>query len=99
MTISHYIWFPQLIYSWMLFVEVGIPVKIHNIIRLDVQMYIRLCIRLIWTDVILNFEDMIQGLNFFPKVHWSRSSEHQESTGSEKCSTGPEYRNGGNKIC
>ena len=61
----------------MLFVEVGIPVKIHNIIRLDVQMYIRLCIRLIWTDVILNFEDMIQGLHFFPKVHWSRSSEHQ----------------------
>jgi hypothetical protein len=24
---------------------------------------------------------------------------HQESTGPEKCSTGPEYRNGGNKIC
>jgi hypothetical protein len=42
---------------------------------------------------------MIQRLIFFPKVHWSRTSEHQESTGSEKCSTGPEYRNGGNKIC
>ena len=33
-----------------------------------------------------------QGLIFFPKVHGSRTGEHQESTG-------PEYRNGGNKIC
>ena len=40
-----------------------------------------------------------QGLKFFPKVHWSRTNEHQESTGPEKCSTGPEYGNGGNKIC
>jgi hypothetical protein len=42
---------------------------------------------------------VIQGLKNFPKVHWSRTREHQESTGPEKCSTGPEYRNGGNKIC
>ena len=41
----------------------------------------------------------IQGLKEFPKVHWSRTSEHQESTDPEKFSTGPEYRNGGNKIC
>jgi hypothetical protein len=43
----------------------------------------------------------VQGLIFFPKVHWSRTSvsEHQESTGPENCSTGPEYRNDGNKIC
>ena len=34
-----------------------------------------------------------QELNFFSK------SEHQESTGPEIFSTGPEYRNGGNKIC
>jgi hypothetical protein len=38
-----------------------------------------------------------QGLENFPKVHWSR--KHQESTGPEKFSTGPGYRNGGNKIC
>ena len=40
-----------------------------------------------------------QGLAFFSKVHWSRTSEHQESTDPENFSTGPEYRNGGNKIC
>jgi hypothetical protein len=40
----------------------------------------------------------VQGLNKFPKVHWSRTSEHQESTGHQKFSTGPEYRNGRNKI-
>jgi hypothetical protein len=34
-----------------------------------------------------------------PKVHWFRTREHQESTGPENFSTGPEYRNGGNKIC
>ena len=34
----------------------------------------------------------IQGLKIFPKVHWSRTREHQESTGSE-------HRNGGNNIC
>ena len=33
-----------------------------------------------------------QGLNKNSKVHWSKTSEHQESTG-------PEYRNEGNKIC
>jgi hypothetical protein len=37
-------------------------------------------------------ELLTQGLRNFPKVHWSSTSEHQESTG-------PEYRNGGNKIC
>jgi hypothetical protein len=37
-------------------------------------------------------------LNFFPKEHWSKTSEHQESTGPEIFFTGPEYRNGGNKI-
>jgi hypothetical protein len=41
----------------------------------------------------------LQGLTFFPKGHWSRTSEHQEFTGPEKFSTGPEYRNEGNKIC
>jgi hypothetical protein len=48
----------------------------------------------------------IQGLIFFPQVHWTRTSEHQESTGphwtrtsEHQESTGPEYRNGGNKIC
>ena len=40
-----------------------------------------------------------QGLKTFQKVHWSRTSEHQESTGPENFSTGPEYRNEGNKIC
>ena len=40
-----------------------------------------------------------QGLKFLPKDHWSRTSEHQESTVSEKCAVGPEYRNGRNKIC
>lgn len=35
----------------------------------------------------------------FPKGHWSRTSEHQEITGPKKISTGPEYRNEGNKIC
>jgi hypothetical protein len=40
-----------------------------------------------------------QGLNFVPKVHWSRTSEHQESIGPEKFSIDPEYRNGRNKIC
>jgi len=39
-----------------------------------------------------------QGLKIFPKVHWSRTNEHQESTGPENISTGPEYWNGGNKI-
>jgi predicted CDP-diglyceride synthetase/phosphatidate cytidylyltransferase len=33
-----------------------------------------------------------QGLNKNSKVHWSKTSEHQESTG-------PEYRNEGNKMC
>jgi hypothetical protein len=43
---------------------------------------------------ILNGIDLeIQGLKNFPKVHWSKTSEHQKSTGPE------EYRNGGNKIC
>ena len=37
--------------------------------------------------------EYIQGLNFFS------NSSHQESTGPEKFSTGPVYRNGGNKIC
>jgi hypothetical protein len=32
-------------------------------------------------------------------AHWSRTSEHQASTGSEIFSTGPEYQNGRNKIC
>jgi len=41
---------------------------------------------------------LMQGLKKFPKVHWSRTSEHQESTGPEKFSTGREYRNEGNKI-
>jgi hypothetical protein len=41
----------------------------------------------------------VQGLIFFPKVHWSRSSQHQEFTGPEKFSTGPEYWKEGNKIC
>ena len=40
-----------------------------------------------------------QRLAFFPKVHWFRTSEHHESTDPENFSTGPEYRNGGNKIC
>jgi hypothetical protein len=40
-----------------------------------------------------------QGLNKNSKVHWSKTSEHQESTGPENFSTGPEYRNEGNKIC
>jgi len=38
------------------------------------------------------FLEQLQGLKTFPKVHWSRTSEHQESTS-------PEYRNEGNKIC
>jgi hypothetical protein len=42
---------------------------------------------------------MVQGLKNFPKVHWTRTSEHQESTGPEHFSTGPEYQNGRNKIC
>jgi hypothetical protein len=42
-----------------------------------------------------NYQELI----FFPKVHWSRTSEHQESIGLEQFSTGPKYRNGGNKIC
>ena len=32
-------------------------------------------------------------------MHWSKTGEHQESTGPDNFSTGPEYRNGGNKIC
>jgi hypothetical protein len=44
-------------------------------------------------------QSMFQGFKNFPKVHWSRTSEHQESTGPEKFSTRPEYRNGGSKIC
>jgi hypothetical protein len=40
----------------------------------------------------------MQRLNFFPKVHWFGTSEHQESTGPENFSTGPEYRNGGIKF-
>jgi len=40
-----------------------------------------------------------QGLKTFQKIHWSRTSEHQESTGPEHFSAGPEYRNEGNKIC
>jgi hypothetical protein len=40
-----------------------------------------------------------QGLAFFSKVHWSRTSEHQESTDPENFSTGPEYRNGGANPC
>jgi len=35
---------------------------------------------------------MTRGLKKFQKVHWSKTSEHQELTG-------PEYLNGGNKIC
>ena len=42
---------------------------------------------------------LVQVLKKFPKVHWSRTSEHQESTDPDKFSTGPEYRNGGNQIC
>ena len=41
---------------------------------------------------LLKFSEVHQELRKFPKVHWSRTSEHQESTGSE-------YWNGGNKIC
>jgi hypothetical protein len=41
----------------------------------------------------------VQGLTNFPKVHWSGTSEHQESTGPEQFSTGPEYWNRGNQIC
>ena len=56
-----------------------------------------------WTDVgsggyILVSCVHSQGLNNFPNVHWSRTREHQESTGPEFFSTGPEYRNRGNKI-
>ena len=40
-----------------------------------------------------------QGLNIFQKVHWTRTSKHQESTGPEHFSIGPEYRNGRNNIC
>ena len=40
-----------------------------------------------------------QGLKKIPKGHWSRTSEHQEFTGPENFSTGPEYWNEGNKIC
>ena len=46
--------------------------------------------------------NIAQGLKKFPKtwkVHWSWTNEHQESTGPEQFSAGPEYRNGGNKIC
>jgi hypothetical protein len=40
------------------------------------------------------------GINFFSKSSLRfRTSEHQESTVPEKLSTGPEYLNGGNKIC
>jgi hypothetical protein len=42
---------------------------------------------------------ILYGLTFFPKGHWSRTSEHQEFTGPEQFSIGPEYRNKGNKIC
>ena len=40
-----------------------------------------------------------QGLKNFPKGHWFRTNEHQELTCPENFSTGPEYRNEGNKIC
>ena len=37
----------------------------------------------------INLSSFVQGLSIFLKVHWSRTSEHQESTGPEKFSTGP----------
>jgi hypothetical protein len=40
-----------------------------------------------------------QGLKNFPKGHWFRTNEHQELICPENFSTGPEYRNEGNKIC
>ena len=40
--------------------------------------------------------DITPGVKKFPK---SSLVQDQESTGPEHFSTGPEYRNGGNKIC
>ena len=38
------------------------------------------------------YKKQTHGLKNLPKVHWSRTNEHQESTGPEKCSTGSEWR-------
>jgi hypothetical protein len=51
--------------------------------------YDRLNISMFFCDT--DIQPLVQGLKYFPKAQWSRTSEHQESTG-------PEYGNEGNKI-
>ena len=79
----------------------GIPQAIcHNLVIplfLIIRMITLFLRRTHTVTIAINIQS--QELKKFPKVHWSRTSEHQKSTGLEQFSTGPEHRNGGNKIC